>query len=210
MVNRHAVAYVRGLTIADETARRVFLLLAERTDAPGDPYRPEDVPEIMGLELRDLDVPALAERAGLGAEEFREHLRGLKQHVRMDVLEHTDGVWEIVYGPSYTRPPKPRQAEPDLTRGGPHPFWAPGWEKYSTWGYENDPSGQTYLYAQLIPNQDGADADPRIWITPPQRLVRDVDELAAVIAEAIAPYEPVAPPAVVVKRWLTTQPVSWR
>ncbi|NJP53557.1 hypothetical protein HCJ93_26700 [Streptomyces sp. SBST2-5] len=127
----------------------------------------------------------------------------------MDVLEHTDSVWEIVYGPSYTRAPQPRPAEPDLTRGGPHPFWAPGWEKHSTWGYESEPSGQTHLYAQLIPNQDGPDAEPRIWITPPRHVVQNVDELADAIAAAIAPYEPVAPPAVVVKRWLTVRPMSW-
>ncbi|MET9956319.1 hypothetical protein ABZ135_32895 [Streptomyces sp. NPDC006339] len=208
-MNKHALAYVRRLDIADATARRVFLLLAERTDAPGDRYRPEDVPEIMGLELQDADIPALAQRAGLDAEGFREQLRGLKQHVRMDVLEHSDGVWEIVYGPSYTRPPKPRPTAPDLTRGGPHPFWLPGWEKYSTWGYDSDPSGQTHLYAQLIPNQDGPDAAPRVWITPPAQVARDLDELAAAVAEGLNPYMLVRLPVSEVKRWLTKPPGSW-
>lgn len=208
-MNKHALAYVRSLDIADETARRVFLLLAARTDASPPPYAPEEAPIIMGLELRDADIPALAQEAGLHAEGFREQLRQLKQHVRMDVLEHADGIWEIVYGPSYTRAPKPRPAEPDLSRGGPHPYWAPGWEKYSTWGYESDPSGQTHLYAQLIANQDGPDAEPRIWITPPSHVVHDVDGLAEAIAAALAPYEPVAVPAVLVKRWLTVPPVSW-
>ncbi|MFI8793910.1 hypothetical protein [Streptomyces sp. NPDC055105] len=208
MGNRHAIAYVRGLGIEDETARRVFLVLAERTDAPGGQYRPDDVPEIMGLELRDSDIPALAQRSGLSAEEFREQLRRLKQHVRMDVLEHPDGVWEIIYGASYTRPPKPKPAKPDLTRGGPHPFWMPGWEKFSTWGYDSDPSGQVHLYAQLIPNRDGPDADPRVWITPPSHLVFSIDELAEAISAAIAPYGPVAPPAELIKHWLTVPPLS--
>ncbi|WP_043267260.1 hypothetical protein [Streptomyces sp. CT34] len=68
MVNRHALAYVRGLDIADTMARRVFLLLVERTNAPGDRYRFEDVPEITGLELQDADIPVLAGRLGLDVE----------------------------------------------------------------------------------------------------------------------------------------------
>ncbi|WP_327378845.1 hypothetical protein OG393_33570 (plasmid) [Streptomyces sp. NBC_01216] len=209
-MSRHATAYVNSLGITDATVRAVLQLLAELTDAPGDHRRPDDVPDIMGLHLQDSDVPALAVRAGLAPEEFRQQLRGLKQHVKMDVLEHSDGLWEIVYGPSYTRPPKPRPAEPDLTRGGPHPFWLPGWEKYSTWGYEQDPGGHQHLYAQLIPNQDGPDAEPRIWITPPRHTVQTLDELAEVIAESIAPYEPVRMPGVLIKRWLTRSPLSDR
>ncbi|MEU6350154.1 hypothetical protein ABZ896_12585 [Streptomyces sp. NPDC047072] len=207
-MSRHATAYVNSLGISDATARTVLLLLAERTDAPGDPRRPEDVPDIMGLDLQASDVPALAALAGLDPEEFRRQLRGLKQHVKMDVLEHTDGVWEIVYGPSYTRPPRPRLAEPDLTQGGPHPFWLPGWEKYSTWGYEQGPGGHQHLYAQLIPNQDGPDAQPRIWITPPRHTVQSVDELAEAIAEALVPYQPVRMPGVLIKTWLTRPPLS--
>lgn len=207
-MSRHATAYVNSLGITDATVRTVLQLLAERTDAPGDPRRPDDIPDIMGVHLQDSDLPALAVRAGLDPEEFREQLRALKQHVKMDVLEHSDGLWEIVYGPSYTRPPKPRSAEADLTRGGPHPFWLPGWEKYSTWGYEQDLSGHRHLYAQLIPNQDGPDAEPRIWITPPGHTVQTVDELAEVIAESIAPYEPVRMPGVLIKRWLTRPPLT--
>ncbi|MFF7098442.1 hypothetical protein ACFY9A_39665 [Streptomyces rubradiris] len=208
-MSRHAISYVRGLEIADETALRVFLLLAERTTARGGRYRPDDIPEIMGLELQDPDIPALAAQIGLTPEDFRQQLRELKKHVRMDVLEHTDGVWEIVYGPSYTRPAKPRLAQPDLTQDGPHPFWLPGWEKYSTWGYEQSPDGP-YLYAQLIPNQDGPDAEPRIWITPPGHVVRTVDELAETIATALAPYQPVVMPTSLIKTWLTTPPLSSR
>jgi hypothetical protein len=37
---------------------------------------------------------------GIDAEEFRRLLRLLKTTVAMDVLEHKDGVWEIVYGPT--------------------------------------------------------------------------------------------------------------
>lgn len=209
-MSRHATAYVHSLGITDETARKVLVLLAERTHAPGDPYRPEDVPEVMGLHLQDSDIPDLADRAGLDPEAFRQQLRGLKQHVKMDVLEHTDGVWEIVYGSSYTRPPKPRPAQPDLTQGGPHPFWLPGWEKYSTWGYEQGPGGHQHLYAQLILNQDGADAEPRIWITPPRHTVQTVDELAEAIAEALGPHQPVPMPASLIKTWLTRPPLSSR
>ncbi|MFE7709229.1 hypothetical protein ACFU6I_26290 [Streptomyces sp. NPDC057486] len=141
---------------------------------------------------------------------FRQQLRRLQQHVKMDVLEHSDGLWEIVYGPSYTRPPKPRPAKPDLTQGGPHPFWLPGWERYSTWGYEQGPDGHQQLYAQLILNEDGADAEPRIWITPPRHTVQTIDELAEAIAEALGSYGPVPPPTAEVKRWLTAPPLSSR
>lgn len=66
-MSQHATAYVRRLEIADETARTVFLLLAERTTAQGDRHRPEEIPEIMGLELQDHDIPALAEQTGWSA-----------------------------------------------------------------------------------------------------------------------------------------------
>ncbi|WP_051753739.1 hypothetical protein [Streptomyces achromogenes] len=209
-MSRHATAYVHSLGIADETARRVLVVLAERTHAPGDPYRPEDVPEVMGLHLQDSDISALAAQAVLDPDAFRQQLRGLKEHARMDVLEHTDGSWEIVYGPSYTRAATPRPATPDLTRGGPHPFWLPGWEKYSTWGYEQGPGGHQHLYAQLILNQDGADAEPRIWITPPRHTAASFDELAEAIAAALAPYGPVPVPAAEVEMWLTAPPLSSR
>ncbi|MFD9405928.1 hypothetical protein ACFWBN_02730 [Streptomyces sp. NPDC059989] len=202
---------MRSRDITDETARKVFLLLAELTHAPGDPYRPQDVPEVMGLELLDADVPELARRVGIAPEEFRSRLRALRELVRMDVLEHVaDGVWEIVYGPLYGDAPAARVPKPDLTRGGPHAFRMPGWEQFSTWGYESGPHGETNLYAQLIANQDGAHADPRIWITPPRYLVRDIEELATVIAVALVPYVPVPPPASLIKSWLTEPPRSFR
>ncbi|MFD3683109.1 hypothetical protein [Streptomyces sp. NPDC058613] len=77
----------------------------------------------------------------------------------------------------------------------------------SIWGYEE---GLGHLYAQLFANQDDPDAEPRIWITPPSYLVRDVDELAGAIAEALTPYVSVPVPAVLVKSWLTTPPLSAR
>ncbi|WP_327378950.1 hypothetical protein OG393_34170 (plasmid) [Streptomyces sp. NBC_01216] len=79
-MSRHATAYVCGLEIADETARTVFLLLAERTIAQGDRHHPEEIPETMGLELQDHDIPALAEQTGLVPEDFRQQLRELKKH----------------------------------------------------------------------------------------------------------------------------------
>lgn len=110
-MSTHAVEYVRSLKIADDIARRVFLLLAKRTHTPGDARRLEDVPEVMGLELWPGDIPVLALHAQLSPDELRQQLRGLKQHVRMDVLEHSDGVWEIVYGPAYARPPRPQHSD---------------------------------------------------------------------------------------------------
>ncbi|WP_329321641.1 hypothetical protein [Streptomyces sp. NBC_01262] len=203
-MSRQAVAYAQRIRIADERAQRVFLLLAERTPALGDPRDGE--PPVMGLELPDADIPALAARAGIDAAEFRRLLRVLKQTVPMDVLEHADGVWEIVYGPSYTDRKKPAPgsgASREASDGAPQAFWMPGWDHYSTWGYED---GLGHLYAQIIHNQDGPDAEPRIWITPPQYLVRTVDELAQAIADAIAPYAPVPPPAAVIKMWLSAPP----
>ncbi|WP_399935031.1 hypothetical protein [Streptomyces kanamyceticus] len=68
-----------------------LLLLAKRTRTPGDARRPVDVPEVMGLELRPGDIPVLALHVQPSRDELRLQLRGLKQHVRMDVLEHHDG-----------------------------------------------------------------------------------------------------------------------
>lgn len=193
-MSQHAIAYVNSRNITDETARRVFLAVAEQSKGEGD---------ILGLNLWDAAIPALAQRAGLDADEFRRQLRTLKRHVRMDVLEHSDGLWEIVYGPSYTQPPRPRPVKADVVPDGPQAFWAPGWDHYSTWGYDE---GLGCLYVQLFANQDDPDAAPRIWITPPSYQVRTVDELAAVIAEALTPYVSVRVPAEVVKSWLTTPP----
>ncbi|MEY9839480.1 hypothetical protein [Streptacidiphilus sp. EB103A] len=94
-MSNEAVKYVLGLQIPDPNAKRVFMVLAGLT-APSAMNSP-----IMGLELKDADIPALAERAGLSADDFRNLLRKLKTLVRMDVLEHGDS-WEIVYGPSHT------------------------------------------------------------------------------------------------------------
>ncbi|MFE0762470.1 hypothetical protein ACFW4X_20155 [Streptomyces smyrnaeus] len=49
------------------------------------------------MQLQDADIPALVQRAGLDAEGFGEQLHRLKLHVRMDVLERTGGVGEVVY-----------------------------------------------------------------------------------------------------------------
>lgn len=206
-VSKKAIAYVHSTGIADETAGRVFLLLAERTKTRSDSSSYDDeIPDVMGLELTATDIPALAARAGVDAQEFRRQLRGLKTHVLMDVLEHPDGVWEIVYGPSYTRPSPPRPAAGDITDSGPHPFWMPGWDQYSTWGYQAAPGGHGHWYAQIIHNSDDPNAEPRIWITPPRYLVRSVDDLAETIAQALAPYERIRPPAVLIKSWLTRPP----
>ncbi|MEU8434731.1 hypothetical protein AB0F18_17780 [Streptomyces sp. NPDC029216] len=113
-MSEHAIAYVHSRNLADETARRVFLAVAEQSRGEGD---------ILGLNLWDTDIPVLAQRAGLGVEEFRRQLRALTQHVRTDVLEHSDGLWEIVYGPSSTqppRPPSPRPSPPTYRAGRGH------------------------------------------------------------------------------------------
>ncbi|WP_327668119.1 MULTISPECIES: hypothetical protein [unclassified Streptomyces] len=60
-----------------------------------------------GLTLQPADIPVLALHAQLSPDELRQQLRALKQHVRMDVLQHPDGVWEIVYEPTYARSPRP-------------------------------------------------------------------------------------------------------
>ncbi|MFC9295036.1 hypothetical protein ACFTWH_17140 [Streptomyces sp. NPDC057011] len=196
-MSQHAIAYVHSRNIADETARRVFLAVAEQSKGEGD---------ILGLNLWDTDIPVLAQRAGLDADEFRRQLRTLKQHVRMDVLEHSNGLWEIVYGPTYTRPPRlrpPRPVTQNALRPGPQAFWMPGWDRYSIWGYDE---GLGCLYAQLFANQDDPDAAPRIWITPPGYELHTVDELAAAISEALTPYVPVRVLPEVVTSWLTTPP----
>jgi hypothetical protein len=78
-------------------------------------------------------------------------------------------------------------------------FDLPGWEDYSTWGEEE---GLGHLYAQLYANEDDPDGPPRVWITPPTYVVRSVDELAQMIAQAIAPHVAVALPAVIIKDYL--------
>ena len=59
----------------------------------------------MGLLVADTDLPGMAAEVGINADRFRDVLRQLRGLVPMDVLEHPDGVWEIVYGPGYTGPP---------------------------------------------------------------------------------------------------------
>ena len=61
------------------------------------------------------------------------------------------------------------------------------------------------MVVRLISSRDGADAEPRMWITPPRRSAQAVDELT----EAITPYEPVRRiPASLIKRWVT-RPSNW-
>jgi hypothetical protein len=147
-VSRQAVAHVQGRNLADPVAARVFLTLAEHTAPSGHPN--DDGP--MGVLLNDADVPALAAGLGIDADRFRSLLRELRDLVPMDVLEHSDGTWEIVYGPPYTsppEPPQPRPAEAGDEIGPVNPFTMPRWESYSTWGLDK-PLGRadlSYLYA---------------------------------------------------------------
>jgi hypothetical protein len=103
-MSERAIAYVRERNLVDPDAARVFLLLAGRTNALPieDPWSP------MRLLLSDCDIRAVAATLNLGADRFHDVLRQLRDIVPMDVLEHRDGTWEIVYGPSYTSSPQPR------------------------------------------------------------------------------------------------------
>jgi hypothetical protein len=128
----------------------------------------------------------------LGANRFRDVLRKLRDIVPMDVLEHQDGTWEIVYGPSYTSPLPPRPVKEAI--GGRNIFGLPGWERYSTWGLDT-PLGRAddaYLYAQLYRNTDDPNSRPRIWITPPRYILTTLDQLAEAASIEIAPHEPVS------------------
>jgi hypothetical protein len=129
-MSQRAIAYARERSLADPDAAMVLLLLAGRTDVLPieDPLSP------MGLLLSDRDIPALAATLNLGADRFRDVLRQLRDLVPMDVLEHRDGTWEIVYGPGYTSPPQPRPAKDGEAIAGRNIFDMPGWEEYSTWG----------------------------------------------------------------------------
>lgn len=198
-MSKQAAAYVQGLRSAEPNAECVLLLLAERTETS--PWDGEQ-PSVMRLELRDTDIPHLAVRAGIDADEFRRLLRALRTTVPLDVLEHSDGVWEIVYGPSYTNPENMNEARlfSDTKIGGIQAFTMPGWDHYSTWGYEE---GLGHLYAQLYLNSDDPYAQPRIWITPPSYVVTTIDELAEAISTAIALYEVLPLSPEVIKTWLT-------
>lgn len=198
-MSRDAIEYVRRLSLPDPGAARVFVLLAERT-RPGSDLG-QGPGHVMGLELRDTEIPALAAGIGLAPEQFRRLLRLLKTTVSMDVLEHDDGVWEIVYGPAYTDPKPPPRArfdEADIPEAKAFAF--PGWQRSSTWGRDG---GHGHLYARLVHDSDAPGANLRIWITAPRHVVDTVDELAEAIAEAIAPHCVLPPPPAVIRVFLT-------
>jgi len=201
-MSKRAVAYVQGCCLSNPDATRVFLTLAERTA----PSSLDDSESPMGLLLDDADIPVLAAGLGINADRFRSLLRELRDLVPMDVLEHRDGTWEIVYGPSYTnqKPPQPRPVQDGDDIGSVNAFTMPGWENYSTWGLDR-PLGRAdlgHLYAQLYLNCDDPNASPRIWITPPKYVLTTLDELAQAIAAEIAPYAPVRIPPEVIRIWL--------
>lgn len=65
-------------------------------------------------------------------------------------------------------PPRPPAAgagpvpEPESEqRDGVNPLWLPGWESYSTWGWD---SGVRSWYAQLYRDSDDRDGPPRVWL----------------------------------------------
>jgi len=206
MSNR-AVAYVHGRRLAEPDAARVFLVLAERTAPSG--FDDDDSP--MGLLLNDADIPGLAAALGIHADRFRSLLRELRDLVPMDVLEHRDGTWEIVYGPSYTnprKPPEPTPAQDGDDIGPVNPFTMPGWENYSTWGLDQTPrpSKSWLSVRELYLNTDDPGARPRIWITPPRYTPATLDQLAQAIASEIAPYSPVQMPPSMIRIWLASWP----
>jgi hypothetical protein len=199
-MSKRAIAYAQSRRLDDSDAGRVFLLLAARTQTSSS--RDEMSP--MGLLLADADLPGLAAGLGISADRFRTLLRQLRDLVPMDVLEHPDGVWEIVYGPGYTDPPPPRPARDGDVVGPRNIFALPGWENYSTWGMDM-PRGvpeHGYLYAQLYRNTDNRDGVPRIWITPPRYVLATLDQLAGAIATEIAPYEPIPLPPELIRSWM--------
>lgn len=198
-MSKRAIAYVQGRRLADPDAAGVFLMLAERTHASS--FDDELAP--MGLLLADTDLPGLAAELGVDAERFRRVLRKLRDLVPMDVLEHPDGVWEIVYGPSYTNP-SPRPATDSEVVGSRNAFALPGWEKYSTWG-KDEPLGlseHAYLYAQLYRNTDNPDDPSRVWVTPPRYVPATLDELAEAIAIEISRHEPIPLPPALIRSWM--------
>jgi len=200
-VGERELAYVRGKAIDDPEVAHVFEAIAARTQ----PSRDEGADTIMGLDLHDADIPDLAAGIGLDGEQFRAALRRLRHHVRMNVGEHADGIWEIVYGPAFDKPRMPTREEVDqAARHGPQPFWMPGWDAYSIWGYDTDLSdGSHYLFAQLYRNDDDRDGPPRIWITPPDHMPRTRAELAEAIAARLGKHEIVPIPPVAIDDWLT-------
>jgi hypothetical protein len=198
-VSKRAIAYVQSRRLTDPDAARVFLLLAERTQDLS--FGDESAP--MGLLVADTDLPGLAAEVGINADRFCNVLRQLRDLVPMDVLEHSDGAWELVYGPSYTDPPS-LSARDGETVGFRNVFAMPGWESYSTWG-RDEPLGlseHAYLYAQLYRNSDNPDGVPCVWITPPKYVLTTLDQLAEAIATEIAPYEPLPLPPVLIRGWM--------
>ncbi|MEU1879048.1 hypothetical protein ABZ470_17180 [Streptosporangium sp. NPDC020072] len=127
-MSKHAIAYVQGLQLADPTVERV-LLLVERTNT-WNQERP-----VMGLELRDADIPRFAVEVKMSAQEFRHLPCTMKNTVRMDVLEHSDR--------APTAPAQPA----DAPIGAIQAFTMPGWDHYSTWGYD---AGLGHLYAPTL------------------------------------------------------------
>lgn len=199
-----AMDYMRSLRhVTDPVTQRILLLLARLTRSP---FLGEESP-ILGVDIQDTDVPGLARRAATDEATFRSVLRSLRDRIPMDVLEHSNGLWEIVYGPQYTdrNLQKPRRESiTDATVIGIHSFNMPGWDHYSTWGYDE---GAGYMYAQLYRNHDSQDERPTIWITPTTGYsLSTIDQLARAIAFEIAPFEAVSPPASIIKDWLTKQP----
>lgn len=202
-MSRRAIDYVQSITISDPQSQRVLLALADRTRPSQFDQEPDP---ILGLILHDSEIAQLADSIGIGEDAFRRILRELRDTVPMDVLEHSDGQWEIVYGPPYTNPTSATSTVDTITEANVqnvHSFNMPGWENYSTWGYD---TGLACLYAQLYLNQDDRDGRPRIWITPPQHVIIRINELAEVIATEIASFGPVSPPTEVVLFYLTNTP----
>lgn len=199
-----SIKYMRSLQhVTDPVTRRILFLLARLTRSP---FLGKDSP-ILGVDIQDTDILGLARRAATTDDTFRSVLRSLRDSIPMDVLEHPNGLWEIVYGPQYTDPklqkPLPKPVT-DATVRGSHSFNMPGWDHYSTWGYDE---GDGYMYAQLYRNHDNRDERPTIWITPTTGYsLSTIDQLAEAIAFEIAPFEAVPPAFIIIKNWLTKHP----
>ncbi len=67
--------------------------------------------------------------------------------------------------------------------GDIRPLGVPGWENFSTWGYD---SGTGSFYAQLTHNSSSDDNGPDVWITAGTGpVVASADALAELIAQAV-------------------------
>ena len=121
------------------------------------------------------------------------------------VLEHDDGVWEIVYGPSYTDrqlsaplPPAITEENVDGLRAfaaGLGPLQHLGLRGWS------QPLLRAAVPQQRRPRRRAPDLDHTAD-------VRDADDqrTGRAIAEALAPYEPIPMSAAVVKMYMTKPP----